>query len=151
VPGTKYEVFRYFTSPEHLSDQLSGLIKVTWQNPGIELKPGSEFLFLMSRYGVEQPIRFVVDRMVTGNSFTYRQVSGVYARWIHTMKFEEHGPTQTLVTDIVEYEIPFGILGKLADDFFIRHDLKNILEHRLNRGILRFNENHEETQVHATT
>jgi hypothetical protein len=67
------------------------------------------------------------------------------------MKFEEHGPTQTLVTDIVEYEIPFGILGKLADDFFIRHDLKNILEHRLNRGILRFNENHEETQVHATT
>jgi ligand-binding SRPBCC domain-containing protein len=142
VPGTKYEVFRYFTSPEHIADQLHGLIKVSWQNPGVEIRPGSEF---------EQPIRFVVDRMVTGNSFTYRQVSGVYARWIHTMKFEEHGPTQTLVTDIVEYEIPFGILGRLADDFFIRHDLKNILEHRMNRAILRFSENNEELVHQATT
>jgi ligand-binding SRPBCC domain-containing protein len=149
VPGTKYEVYRYFTSPEHLADQLSGLIKVTWQNPGVEIKPGSEFLFLMSRYGVEQPIRFVVDRLVTGNSFAYRQVSGVYARWIHTMKFEEHGPNQTLVTDIVEYEIPFGILGRIADDFFIRHDLKNILEHRMDRAILRFREGSEENPQQA--
>jgi len=135
IPGSKFEVFKQLTSPENLSEHLQGLIDVRWQNPGIEVKPGSEFLFLMSRFGVEQPIRLVVDRMVLGNSITYRQASGVYARFIHTMKFEDHGQNETLVTDLVDYEMPFGILGRLADDFFVNRDLKMILEYRYDKAI----------------
>ncbi|OFZ12411.1 MAG: hypothetical protein A2Z20_06595 [Bdellovibrionales bacterium RBG_16_40_8] len=133
IPGSKFKVFDYLTSPANLTEQLSGHIAVKWQNPGVELKPGSEFLFLMSRFGIEQPIRFVVDRMILGNSITYRQVSGVYARFTLTTKFEEHGQNETLVTDLLDYEIPFGIVGRIADDFFIRSDLKKIFEVRLNR------------------
>ena len=121
------------TSPEHLGEQLSGFIDVKWQNPGVEPMPGSEFLFLMSRFGIEQPIRFVVDRMVLGNSMTYRQMSGVYSRFTHTMKFEEHGQNETLVTDLVEYELPFGLLGRIADDFWVRKDLKKIMDYRLEK------------------
>lgn len=131
IPGSKFEVYEYLTSPENLAEQLRGLIEVKWQNPGVEIKPGCEFLFLMSRFGIEQPIRFVVDRMVLGHSLTYRQVSGVYARFVHTMKFEDHGQNETLVTDLVDYEVPFGLFGRLADDFFIRRDLKKLLEARL--------------------
>lgn len=133
IPATKFKVFDYMTSPSTLAEQLSGYIDVKWQNPGVEVQPGSEFLFVMSRFGVEQPVRFGVDRLVTGNSLTYRQISGIYARFVHTMKFEDHGVGETLVSDLVDYELPFGIIGRLADDFYVRTDLKNMLETRLER------------------
>ncbi|MCB0351757.1 MAG: hypothetical protein KDD38_11275 [Bdellovibrionales bacterium] len=138
ICGSKFKVYDYLTSPANLAEQLAGHIDVKWQNPGVELAPESEFLFLMTRFGIEQPIRFVVDRMVHGNSLTYRQVSGVYARFVHTMKFEEHGQNETLVTDFLEYEIPFGLIGRLADDFFIRSDLIKLLEARLEVARLKF-------------
>ncbi len=34
--------------------------------------------------------------------------------------------------------MPFGILGRLADDFFVRADLKRILELRLERTAEKF-------------
>jgi ligand-binding SRPBCC domain-containing protein len=138
IPSTKFTVYDYLTSPQNLAEQLADLIEVKWQNPGVDVKAGSEFLFLMSRFGIEQPIRFVVDRLVAGNSLTYRQVSGVYTKFTHTMKFEDHGNNETLVTDLIEYEVPFGIFGRLADDFFIRDDLKKILETRLNKAYEKF-------------
>lgn len=140
IPANKFDVYAYLTNPANLADLLQDTIEVTWQNPGVEVKQGSEFLFLMSRYGIEQPVRFVVDRLVIGNQLTYRQLSGVYARLIHTMKFEEHGQNETLVTDLVDYEMPFGILGRLADDFFARGDLRSILEARLERATEHFSQ-----------
>jgi ligand-binding SRPBCC domain-containing protein len=138
IAGLKFDVYNYLTNPANLAEQLQGQIEVKLQNPGVEVKQGSEFLFLMSRFGVEQPIRFVVDRLVIGNQFTYRQVNGVYARFVHTMRFEEHGQNETLVTDLVDYEMPFGILGRIADDFFVRSDLKRILEQRLEKTAEKF-------------
>ncbi len=138
IPATKFRVFDYLASPSTLPEQLEGVIDVKWQNPGVTLSAGSEFLYLMTRYGVEQPVRFVVDKLVAGNSLTYRQVSGIYARFVHTMKFEDHSVGGTLVTDLVEYQLPFGIFGRIADDFFIREDLKNILESRLEKAHKKF-------------
>ncbi len=150
ISASKFTVFDYLTSPGHLAEQLSGIIDVKWQNPGVDVKPGSEFLFTMSRFGIEQPIRFVVDRMVHGNSLTYRQVSGVYAKFTHTMKFEDHGNGETLVTDLLDYEVPFGLIGKLADDFFIKNDLLKILEARLNRTYERFQEIEKKGALNAS-
>ncbi len=150
IPGPRFEVFEYMTSPTNLTEQLKGHIEVSWQNPGIELKTGSEFLFLMSRFGVEQPIRFAVDRMILGSQFTYRQVSGVYARFIHTMKFEEQNPNETLVTDWLDYDVPFGLFGRLADDFFVRKDLRKLLEIRLERTREKFARSSENNTDQAT-
>lgn len=138
IPGSKFEVFAYLANPAHLSEQLEGCIEVTWENPGVEVKQGSEFLFNMTRFGIAQPIRFLVDRVVTGHSLSIRQINGVYARFVHTMKFEEHGQNETLVTDFVDYDVPFGILGRIADDFWVRNDMQKLLEKRLQKAYEKF-------------
>lgn len=154
IPATKFKVFDYLTSPQNFEELVANHFEAKWQNVGVQVQPGAEFLFLMTRFGVEQPVRFVIDRMVVGNSLTYRQLSGIYARFVHTMKFEDHGLNETLVTDLVDYELPFGIFGRMADDFFARGDLKQILEARLDIAVQKFgtdrNENLEtqkETQM----
>lgn len=134
IPGSQFKVFEYLTAPANIPEQLAGMIKVSWQNPGVELQPGAEFLYSMERYGVEQTFRYTVDKLVLGHSLTYRQISGIFSTWTHTMKFEDHGNGQTLVSDIVEYEMPFGLLGRLADDFYMHREVQKILEHRLEQS-----------------
>ena len=124
------DVFRYITNPDTLSHQLNGHIEIKWQNPGIEMQPGAEFLYVMGRFGVEQPIRYRVDKFIPGSILSYQQLEGFLNTWFHTVKFEEV-EKGTLVTDLVEYEVPFGLLGRVVDDFWWREDLKKILLGRL--------------------
>jgi ligand-binding SRPBCC domain-containing protein len=134
IPAPRMEVFRELTDPALVVNQVKPVMKVTWQNPGIELQAEAEFLFLMERFGFDQPVRIRIEKLVTGNSVTYSQVEGFFAQWTHTMKFEDHGQGQTLVTDLIEYEMPFGLIGRLVDDFWWREDLKRILETRLEKA-----------------
>lgn len=124
------DVFQYITTPESLPDQLDGYLDIKWQNPGVEMQAGAEFLYVMGRFGVEQPIRYRIEKCVPGTTLSYQQLEGFLNTWIHTIKFEEV-EKGTLVTDLVEYEVPFGLLGRLVDDFWWREDLKKILLGRL--------------------
>ena len=154
IKGSKFKVFDFLSSPDHLAEQLNGLIEVKWENPGVELKVGSEFLFLMTRFGIEQPIRFVVDKLVVGKSLTYKQVNGVFRRFTHTLRCEDLGGTETRVVDIIDYDLPFGIFGKLANDFYVRKDLKKILDYRLDRAEKRMKDDFEampKSEVSATS
>lgn len=134
IKAPSFKVYQYLTAPENLKEQLDGLVSVDLLNPGIEPKIGSEYLFQMERFGVDYPIRFVIEKYVTGHSFTYNQVKGLLASWRHTMRFEEKDANSTLVTDLVEYEVPFGIVGRLVDDFFARREMRKILEYRLDKA-----------------
>jgi len=140
ISAKPFNVYQYLTAPQNLKDQLRGLIDVELMNPVVELQPGAEFLFRMKRYGVEQAIRFAVEKYVTGISFTYHQVNGLFASWRHTIKFEPKEPNSTLVTDLVEYEVPFGLVGRLLDDFIAQNEVKKILKHRLHNASLQLKE-----------
>jgi hypothetical protein len=37
----------------------------------------------------------------------------------------------TLITDVVDFTMPGGVLGSLADDLFVRSDIERLLKHRL--------------------
>jgi hypothetical protein len=50
------------------------------------------------------------------------------------MKFEEHGEHSTLVTDIVDYQVPLGIFGHLADDLILKSDMNRVLSQRLGKA-----------------
>jgi ligand-binding SRPBCC domain-containing protein len=127
-------VFKYLTDPAKLDEQLKPHIKVQWQNPGIELQTEAECLFLMTRFGVEQKVRYRVEKFVLGNQLVYRQTEGFFSEWTHSIKFEDHGLNETLVTDLVDYDLPFGLIGKVMDDLWVRSDLKKMLKSRLNKA-----------------
>ena len=57
------------------------------------------------------------------------QVRGPYRLWEHTHTFEPVAGG-TLLTDRVEYAIPYGPLGTLAHVAFVRRDLRRIFDYR---------------------
>lgn len=67
--------------------------------------------------------------------FADRQTKGPYKIWEHTHIFVEKD-AGVLMTDVVNYQLPFGILGTFAHSLFVKKKVQHIFtfrEHALNR------------------
>jgi uncharacterized protein YbjT (DUF2867 family)/ligand-binding SRPBCC domain-containing protein len=65
--------------------------------------------------------------------FVDEQLRGPFARWRHEHRFEDQGDS-TLITDRIDYEVPLGPLGRVADSLFLRGYLTRLME-RYNQAI----------------
>lgn len=106
------------TNETAISGVTSGLINfsesVTWRGKHFGL-----YLQHTSKIAVfERPSKFT-DVMTKGH-FTY---------FAHQHLFET-SRNGTLMTDILTYKTPFGIFGKIFDNFFLKKHLTNFLKHR---------------------
>lgn len=61
--------------------------------------------------------------------FSDRQLKGPYKMWEHTHIFVEKD-SGVLMTDEVNYQIPFGVLGSFAHALFIKKKVENIFTYR---------------------
>lgn len=56
-----------------------------------------------------------------------------FAAWRHEHRFEDLGEGRTRMTDHIEYRLPFGPLGRLADRLFVRRQLAGMFAERHDR------------------
>jgi ligand-binding SRPBCC domain-containing protein len=133
IPAARAEVFDYACDPYNLPEMLRGQIDIIVESNNVPLKKGSEFQFTMARYGMSQRVRLVVEDYVRGSRLAYRQVEGLFQSWTHVIRCEEQAPKQTLITNLVDYQVPLGILGHLADDLYVKRDMRSVLETHLER------------------
>lgn len=64
-----------------------------------------------------------------GVYFVDQQRRGPYRLWHHEHHFEEV-EGGVMMTDIVSYELPMGILGRFAHWLFVKKQLKEVFEYR---------------------
>jgi ligand-binding SRPBCC domain-containing protein len=134
ISAPRLEVFDFLTDPNNLPLLLRPAVNVQVVSPDVALKRGNEVHFMMSRFGLSQSIRFRIEDILRGSRLSYRQSEGVFASWNHTIKFDEHGESGTLVTDLVDYQVPMGLIGHLADDLILKRDMTRLLAQRLVRA-----------------
>lgn len=61
-------------------------------------------------------------------------VKGPFKKWKHIHLFSEIGKNQTVVTDKIEFELPFFFLEKLMEGY-VENNLKKIFEFRKNQTV----------------
>ena len=61
--------------------------------------------------------------------FCDMQIRGPYNHWFHRHEFKQTNDG-TLMTDVVDYQIPLGVLGKIARRMFVQKTLKRIFDYR---------------------
>ena len=71
-----------------------------------------------------------ITSVENGSYFVDEQRVGPYKMWHHEHHFEQK-ENGVLMTDIVTYIPPLGILGALANVLFIKKQLNTIFEYRL--------------------
>jgi ligand-binding SRPBCC domain-containing protein len=80
-------------------------------------------------------VRWVAEiaEFVWNDHFCDRQIRGPFAYWNHCHSLRaatEGGIDRTLITDHVEYELPFGPAGRLAHRLFLRKQIQQTFAYR---------------------
>jgi ligand-binding SRPBCC domain-containing protein len=130
IPASIGDVYRHITDLTHAPDWVAGHFEIDLPAEIPILREGVEFEIATKRFGLKRIARFRVDELKVRSRVSYRQLSGVFKHWVHTQTLVKHGPKLTILSDHVEYKLGLGILGALADDIIVRHDLEKILSDR---------------------
>ena len=131
------EVFRYATDLSNLPNDLREFFDLEISQSSGELTAQAEFDCRLKRFGTEFKGRIQIEEIKENQLLTYRQLSGRFRSWRHTQVFKSHVVREksqqkaTLLMDLVDYRLPYGIFGSLIDDLWFRSDVTLILNTRL--------------------
>jgi ligand-binding SRPBCC domain-containing protein len=67
--------------------------------------------------------------LVRPYEYVDEMLTGPFRKWKHSHKFDNLDGKQTKIVDTVEFELPYGILGKLFEGYAYKQ-IQNIFEHR---------------------
>ena len=124
-------VFEFFSTPENLEriTPESMKFRIT-DGPGRRLREGDLIRYSIRVFGI--PMRWTTRIVMwrDGEAFADLQERGPYRYWLHTHTFRETGANEVEMTDVVEYELPFGFLGRLFASRLIDRQLHGIFAFR---------------------
>ena len=130
VPRPLDEVFEFFSKAENL-----GELTPEWLHFRIiEVTPGPMRKGTRIRYALRWrifPIRWTTEitEWEPPLRFVDVQLKGPYKLWHHEHRFVAEG-SGTRIFDEVRYQLPFGVLGRLAHAVKVRHDVEGIFAYR---------------------
>lgn len=127
------DVFAFFAQPENLESITPPSLKFKILTPRpIAMQPGSLIEYRLKLFGIPFHWKTRIESFEPLSRFIDTQATGLYRRWHHTHEFRAV-PEGTLIVDRVEYELPLGLLGRLAHALFVRRSLNGIFDHREDR------------------
>lgn len=89
-------------------------------------------------FGVYHTLTSKITEFNPPDLFVDEMVSGIFKSFKHDHHFKD-AANGTLMTDVFDYKSPFGLLGKLVDQLFLKNDMTKFLAER-NRVIKAFAE-----------
>ena len=123
-------VFEFFSAPANLARITPPEMgfRIT-SGPDRPLRQGDRVQYAIRVFGFPMRWTTLITLWRDGEAFADLQERGPYKYWLHTHTFRE---TQQGVEmrDVVEYELPFGILGRLAGGWLVARQLEKIFDYR---------------------
>lgn len=132
IPASIDAVWDFISSPKnlkHITPAYMGF-EITSKNLAEKMYPGMIISYKVSPLlGLKMTWLTEITHVKDKEYFVDEQRMGPYAMWHHQHKIEviENG---VLMTDIVTYQPPFGILGVIANSLIIEKQLKEIFDYR---------------------
>ena len=129
------DVWEFFSSPKNLNEltppDLS--FEILTNLDQVKMYPG-----LIINYKIRPllniPLRWTTEitHCETPYFFVDEQRFGPYAFWHHQHRFEQT-PEGILMTDIVHYALPMGIIGRLMNSMYVQQRVQSIFDYRNQR------------------
>lgn len=123
------QTFAFFENAANL-----GRITPAWLNfrivsADVAMRQGAEFDYVIRWFGMPMKWRSLIAKYAPPFVFVDEQMVGPYKSWHHEHTFSET-PNGVIVSDNLEYELPFGPLGDVAHSLLVKHQLKAIFRYR---------------------
>jgi ligand-binding SRPBCC domain-containing protein len=123
-------VFAFHESPGAVLRLTPPWERVELVEGGGSLRPGARVV--LKTWVGPWPVRWVAEHTEyePGRLFADRQVAGPFARWYHRHRFLDDGAGGTILRDEVDYEPPFGPLGRWLGGRFVERKLQKLFDFR---------------------
>lgn len=123
-------VFAFHERPDALSLLVPPWEKVTVEVPPASLAVGTRVV-LLNHIGPIK-LRWVAEHSAYDppRSFQDIQMSGPFAKWVHTHRVIPDSATTCILRDEIEYELPLGLLGRVFGGAFVRSKIDRMFSYR---------------------
>ena len=130
VPRPLPEVFDFFSRAENLQRLTPPWLHFSMrtQTP-IQMGQGAMIVYSIRVRGIPLRWRTLIESWNPPHEFVDVQAKGPYKLWRHTHRFVEVAGA-TMITDHVEYALPFGILGRVVNRLQVSRDLAKVFDYR---------------------
>lgn len=128
VESPRQKVFKALLKPSLYKKLVPKKLELTLVSPELLMKKGAEYEFRVSRWGLRQILSLRVEEFKENEEVVFVQSVGFFGRYKHIIRLGEHSENTTLLSHFVDYDLQFGLFGKLYDDLYLRRYLKLILE-----------------------
>lgn len=130
IAAPRERVFEFFSAAENLERLTPPFLSFRIVTPlPIEMKQGARIEYRIGLAGV--PMRWLteISEWRPSERFVDEQLRGPYRYWRHLHEFRDaSGGTE--MRDLVDYELPLGLLGSLAHTVAVKRTLSRIFAYR---------------------
>ena len=132
LPITLEQAWDFFSSPVNLkkiTPEYMGF-KITSDLGDGKMYPGQIISYIVTPVlGIPMSWTTEITHVLDKKYFVDEQRFGPYSLWHHQHWFKEvEGGVE--MTDIVNYGLPLGFLGRIANSIFVQNKLKEIFDYR---------------------
>lgn len=133
LPISLEQAWDFFSSPLNLAkitpDHMGFIITSDFKE-GQKMYPGMIITYKVSPLlGIKLNWMTEITNVQEGKYFVDEQRFGPYALWHHQHHFEEiKGGVH--MTDIINYAIPYGFIGRIANSILVENEVRGIFDYR---------------------
>lgn len=130
IPQPLDEVFAFFGDAENLERITPSWLNFNIVSPRpIAIAAGTHIVYRLKWHGV--PMKWVTEivEWAPPYKFVDVQLQGPYKLWRHTHAFETDGEC-TRMTDRVQYQLPFGLIGQVVHALSVKRSVEKIFDYR---------------------
>jgi ligand-binding SRPBCC domain-containing protein len=133
LPITLEQAWTFFSSPENLSKITPSYMefRITYNSGGVGKMHSGQIIKYRLKIFPGIRIRWVTEitHVSKPNYFVDEQRSGPFSIWHHEHHFRKViGGVE--MSEILDYAIPFGVIGRFANSLFVARQLNGIFDYR---------------------
>ncbi len=131
IPCTMEKAWAFFSDPANLAEITPDNLKFKILSAGSgEMYPGQIIeYYVHPLLGIPLYWMTEITHVQHHKYFVDEQRFGPYSLWHHQHQFKEV-PGGVEMTDIVHYKLPLWFLGDIANELFVKKQLKEIFDYR---------------------
>jgi ligand-binding SRPBCC domain-containing protein len=131
IPLPRSEVFAFFSEAANLERITPRFLRFKILTPQpVTMEAGALIDYELRLFMIPFRWRTGITEFVPGERFVDVQLKGPYKVWCHRHEFRDAPDGGTLMTDVVDYDLPLGLLGRLVHFVSVRRAVRKIFSFR---------------------